>query len=61
MDVVTRVIWRVVLNDPVDARDVQAPRRDISTEKGTSFSVTEFEEGSRAFLLFLFALEPKEP
>ncbi len=56
VDVVARVVWGVVLDDPVDARDVEPTRGDVCAEEDAGGGVAELEEGVCAFLLFLFAL-----
>lgn len=56
MDVVSRVIWGVELDDPIYAGNIETTRGDICTEEDTGLCVTELKEGICAFLLFLFAL-----
>ena len=56
MDVITWVIWRVKLHDPVYPRDVQTSRRHVGTEKDARFCVAEFKKRGCALLLLLFAL-----
>lgn len=56
MDVVARIVWRVVLDDIVDARDIESTSGDVCTQKDPRFSVDELEERVGPFLLFLFAL-----
>ena len=57
MDVVARIVWGVKLYDPVHARDVQTPCRDIGAEKDARFCVAKFKKCVRALLLLLFALQ----
>jgi len=57
MNVVARIVWGVKLYDPVYARDVQTPRRDIGAEKDARFCVAKFKKCVRALLLLLFALQ----
>lgn len=57
VDVVTRVIRRVELDDPVNSRDVKTTSCNVSTEQGALLGVGEFEEGVCSLLLLLFAME----
>jgi hypothetical protein len=56
MNIIPWVVWRIVLHDPVDARDVEAAGGDVRAEEDARAGVDEFEEGVGAFLLLLFAL-----
>lgn len=56
MDVITRVIRRVVLYYPVYPGDVKSSRGDVRTEKNPGLGVAEFEERVCPFLLLLLAL-----
>ena len=56
MDVITRVVRRVKLHDPIHPGDIQTSRCNIRAEKDASFGVDEFEEGVGSFLLLLFSL-----
>lgn len=56
MNVISRVIWWVELDDPVYTGYIEATRSDVCTEEDACFCVTELEEGVCAFLLLLFAL-----
>ena len=52
-----RVIRWVVLDDPVNLRDVQPSCSDIGTEKRPLLSFTELQECGGALLLLLATLE----
>lgn len=56
VDIIARVIWGVVLDDPVHAGDVQASRGYVCAQERAGLRVAELEEGRRALLLFLLAL-----
>jgi len=56
MDVVSRIIRRIELDDPVYFGDVETSSGDVGAEEGSGWSVAEFEEGGGSFLLFLFSL-----
>lgn len=56
MDVVTGIIGRVELDDPVNLGDIESTGGDVGTEKVAGRSVTELEESVGSFLLLLFPL-----
>jgi hypothetical protein len=56
VNVLARVIWGIVLNDPIHCGDVQASCCYIRAQQNSSFSIAELEEGFCSFLLLLFAL-----
>ena len=56
MDVVTRIIWRVVLDDPVHAWNIEATSSDVSAKQDSRLGIAELEEGICTLLLFLLAL-----
>lgn len=56
MNVITRIIGRVELDDPVDLGDIKSTGGDIGTEEVAGRSVTELEEGIGSLLLLLLAL-----
>lgn len=56
VDVVAWVVWRVVLYDPIHARDIETSSSDICAQQCAGFSVAEFEERRCALLLLLLAL-----
>lgn len=57
MDVVTRIIWRVKLHNPIDRGNVQSTSSHVRAQQDPLISITEFEEGRGSFLLLLLALE----
>ena len=60
VDVVTGVIGRVELDDPVDAGNVESSSGDVGTEEDALLRVAELEEGVCPLLLFLLALSGRE-
>jgi hypothetical protein len=56
VDVVSRVIRRVKLDDPVDLGDIETSRCDVCAEENTGWGVAEFKEGVGSFLLLLLSL-----
>lgn len=56
MDVLSRIVWGVELDDPVYSRDVKSASSNICGEQYARFSVDEFEKCVGSLLLFLFAL-----
>jgi len=57
VDVLLRVVRRVVLNDPVHVRDVQPARRDVRAQQHARLGLAEVEEGGRALRLLLLAVD----
>jgi hypothetical protein len=56
VDVVSRVIRRVKLDDPVDLGNIETSRRDICAKQDTGRGVAELEKGVGSFLLLLLSL-----
>ena len=56
VDIITRVIWWVELDDPVDFWDIEPTGRDVGTEQNAGWGVDVFEKGIGPLLLFLLAL-----
>ncbi len=56
MNIVAGVIWGIILDDPIDAWDIQSTGCDVRAKQDARVGVAELEERVRAFLLFLFAL-----
>ena len=56
MNVLLGIIWRIVLDDPVDQRNVETARRHIRAQQYAALGIGELEEGLRAFGLLLLAL-----
>lgn len=57
VDVLARLIRRVVLNDPVHLRDIQSASGNVRAEQDAGLCLTEGEERARAFLLLLLSLQ----
>mmetsp|Transcript_21272 Transcript_21272/g.72049 ORF Transcript_21272/g.72049 Transcript_21272/m.72049 type:complete len:255 (-) Transcript_21272:890-1654(-) len=57
VDVLARVVGRVVLDDPVDVRDVEAARGDVGAEEDAGLCLAELEERGSAFGLLLSAVD----
>ena len=60
VDVVTGVIGRVELDDPVDAGNVESSSGDVGTEEDALLRVAELEEGVCPLLLLLLALSDRK-
>ena len=56
VNVISRVVRRVELNDPVDLGNIESSSGDVGTEEDPSRRVTEFEEGVGSLLLLLLSL-----
>lgn len=56
MNVVTGIIGRVELDDPVDLGDVETAGGDVRAEEDAGGGVAELEEGVGALLLLLLTL-----
>lgn len=56
MDVITRIIRWVELNDPVYRWDIETSGGDVCAQEDTGRGVDEFKEGVGALLLLLLAL-----
>jgi hypothetical protein len=56
MDVLTWIIWRVVLDDPIHRWDIETSSRNISADQDTTSGVTKFEERIGSLVLLLTAL-----
>ena len=56
MDIFLYVKRGVVLNNPINFRNVKTSRSDVSTEKYSLFEHIKFIKGERPFLLLLFAM-----
>lgn len=51
-----RIIWRVVLYNPIYFWDIQTSSSNIGAQKNTRFRVAELKEGLCPFFLLLFPL-----
>ena len=56
VNVVSRVIRRVELDDPVDSRNIETTGSHVGTDQGSGLCVAEFEEGVGALLLLLLSV-----
>jgi hypothetical protein len=59
MDVLLRIIRRIVLYAPVDVIDVQSSCSNVGAEENARRCILELLEGVGAFLLLLLALHSK--
>jgi hypothetical protein len=57
VNVVSGVIRRVELDDPVDGGNIETTGSHIGTDQGSSLCVAEFEESIGALLLLLLAVQ----
>lgn len=57
VDVVTRVVWRVKLHDPVNLGNVETASRNVGADQGALLGVAELEEGVCSLLLLLLAVQ----
>jgi hypothetical protein len=57
VNVVSRVIRRVELYNPVNSRDIETTGCNIGTDQSALLGVAEFEKGVCALLLLLLAVE----
>ena len=47
----------IILNNPIDLRDIETSSSDVSTKQNALFHLTKFIECSRSFLLLLFSVD----
>lgn len=57
MNVVTRVVRRVELNDPINSGNIEASSGYVGAEEGAVLGIAELEECRGTFLLLLFTLK----
>jgi len=57
VDVVIRIIWGIVLDDPVNFRKVKTSLRNIGTKQNSALSLAELKVSTRSFLLFLLSVD----
>ena len=57
MDVIFRIIRWIVLNNPVNVREVKTSLRYISTQQYASSSLAEFKVRGRPLLLLLLSMD----
>jgi hypothetical protein len=56
MDIISWIIRRIKLDDPVYPRNIETTSSYVGTQKNTRLCIVELEERIRPFLLFLFSL-----
>ena len=56
VDVVARIVRGIVLDDPIDVRDIETARSYVCAQEDARLGIYELEEGGRALLLLLLAL-----
>lgn len=56
MDIIIRIIRRVILDDPVDLREIKTSLGHVRAEQNTCLGLAEFEVSRRALLLLLLAM-----
>lgn len=54
--VVPWIVWGVVLDDPIDTRDIEPTSSNVGTEQYARFCIDELEKRVGTFLLLLLAL-----
>ena len=59
MNVVSWVIWRIDLQDPVNCRDIETSSGDVCADESALLCIAEFEECVCTLLLLLLAVEGK--
>lgn len=57
MNVLLGVIWWVILDDPVNCRNVQATRSNIRAQQDALVRLAELKEGAGALRLLLLAVD----
>jgi hypothetical protein len=57
VDVIIRIIWGVVLDDPVNFREVKTSLSHIGAKQDSGLSLTELKVSARSFLLFLLSVD----
>ena len=57
MDVLLRVIRRIVLHDPIDRRNIQPSGRHVCAEQDGLLLLAKLEEGGRSLLLLVLAMD----
>lgn len=61
MNVITGIIWRVKLYNPINCRNIQSTSSNIRAQQNAPVSIAELEKGGRTFLLLLFTLSKTIP
>jgi hypothetical protein len=57
VNVVTGIIRRIELDDPVDGGDIQTTSSNVGTDQGTLLGIAELEESVGALLLLLLSVK----
>jgi hypothetical protein len=57
VNIISWIIWRIDLQNPIHSWDIETTSRNICANQGSRFSVAEFEECVCALLLFLFSMK----
>ena len=57
VDVVFRIIWRVVLNDPVNFREIQTPLCHIRAQQDPLIRLAELKISGSSLLLLLLPMD----
>jgi len=57
MNIIPRIIWRIILHYPIYPWDIQPTSGYVRAQKNSRRGVNKFEKGIRAFLLLLFPLD----
>jgi len=60
MDVVSWIVGWIVLNYPVDGRDIETSGRDVGAQESSMSCIREFKERASSSLLLLFALSQSD-
>jgi hypothetical protein len=57
VDVIVGIIWRVVLDDPVNVREIEPSLGHIGTKEHSGFGLVELKVDRGSFLLFLLSVD----
>jgi hypothetical protein len=57
VDVIVRIIWGVVLDHPVNFREVKTSLSHIGAKQNSGLSLTKLKVSARPFLLFLLSVD----
>ena len=57
MDVVVGIVWWIILNNPIDVREVEASLRNICTKQCASFRLAKLKIRRRSLLLLLLSMD----
>ena len=56
MNIIFWIIWWIILDDPIDVREVESSLRYIRAKENTSLGLGELKVGRGSLLLLLFAV-----